>query len=103
MRAHFVLLGSVSQLKANWPRKPLSAATADCACITVTTASTVNCRPSIPRTSQRLLHRDAFRQVARLVDVGAFGDRRVIGEQLDRDRVEQRRDIRRAMRDRDAK
>src|SRR5712691_12403783 len=50
-----------------------------------------------------LLHRDALRQIARLVDVGAFEHRDVVGEELDRDRVEERRDEGRAMRHRDAK
>src|SRR5581483_2692281 len=49
-----------------------------------------------------LLHRYAFRQVARLVDVGAFEHRGVVGEELHRDGVEQGRDKRRAVRDGDA-
>ncbi len=40
-----------------------------------------------------LLHRHAFRQIARLVDIGALGHGRVIGQQLRRDRIENRRDI----------
>jgi hypothetical protein len=39
-----------------------------------------------------LLHRHALRQIARLVDIGAFGDGDVKGEELRRDRIEQRRD-----------
>ena len=39
-----------------------------------------------------LLHRHALGQVAGLVDVGALDDRGVVGQQLDRDGVEDRRD-----------
>ena len=49
-----------------------------------------------------LLHRHALGEVARLVDIGAFGDGDVIGQKLHRDRVEQRRDERLAMRHLDA-
>src|SRR5712691_6745573 len=49
-----------------------------------------------------LLHRDALRQVARLVDVGALEQRDAVGEELDRDRGEERRDEGGAMRHRDA-
>jgi hypothetical protein len=49
-----------------------------------------------------LLHRDAFRQVARLVDVGAFEDGDVVSQQLDRDRVEQGGNERVAARHRDS-
>jgi hypothetical protein len=49
-----------------------------------------------------LLHRDAFCQIAGLVDVGAFEDGDVIGQQLDRDRVEQGGDERVAARHRNA-
>src|SRR6266567_2426106 len=53
--------------------------------------------------ARALLDRDALRQIAGLVDVGAFEDGGVVGEQLDRDRVEQRRDERIAARHGDAK
>ena len=51
---------------------------------------------------RRLLDRDTFRQIARLVDVGPFEDGDVVGKQLDRDRVEQRGHERVAARHRDA-
>ena len=41
--------------------------------------------------SSALFDRDALGEIARLVDVGALGQRRVIGEQLHRDGVEDRR------------
>ena len=40
----------------------------------------------------KLLHRDGFSKITRLVDVGALGDGDVIGEQLDGNRIENRRD-----------
>jgi hypothetical protein len=49
-----------------------------------------------------LLDRHAFGEIARLVDIGALDDRGVVSEELDRDRVEQGRDKRRAIGDRDA-
>src|SRR5271157_4489806 len=54
------------------------------------------------RTRARLFYRYALRKVARLVDVGALEDRDVVGEELDRDRVEQGCDKRVAARNRDA-
>src|SRR5712671_4391796 len=50
-----------------------------------------------------LFYRNAFRQVAGLVYVGAFEDGDVVGEELDRDRVEEGSDKRVAIRHRDAK
>ena len=43
----------------------------------------------------RSLHRHRFREVARLIDVGAHRDRRVIGDELHRDGIDQRRHGRR--------
>jgi hypothetical protein len=42
----------------------------------------------------RLFYRNALRQVARLVDIGRFEDRDMVGQELDRDRIEQRCDER---------
>ena len=39
----------------------------------------------------KLLDRHAFRKIARLVDVGAFGNRRMIGQKLQRQNIDQRR------------
>jgi hypothetical protein len=47
------------------------------------------------------LDADAFGEVARLVGVGAFADRGVVGKKLDRDRLEQGRDKPVAARHRD--
>src|SRR5215831_17126270 len=49
-----------------------------------------------------LFHRDAFREVSRWVDVGAFEDGGVVGEQLDRNCVEEGGDERVAIRHRNA-
>src|SRR5215472_15303179 len=46
----------------------------------------------------KLFYRHALCQVARLVDIGALDDRDMVGEELDRDRIEQRGDKRIAMR-----
>src|SRR5438477_481763 len=49
------------------------------------------CRPSWHNPPGRSsLDGDALSQVARLIDVGAFGDRGVIGQQLHRYRIEDR-------------
>src|SRR5579875_3405268 len=50
--------------------------------------------PTLEREWAALFHRDAFGEIARLVDIGAFENRHVIGQQLDRNRVEQRGDER---------
>ena len=49
------------------------------------------CRSARDRPTGALLDRHALGEVARLVDVGALGDRRVVGEQLHRHGVEDRR------------
>src|SRR5271166_3042940 len=54
------------------------------------------------RTRARLFYRYALRKVARLVDVGALEDGDVVGEELDRDCIEQGCDKRVAARHRDA-
>src|ERR1051325_870172 len=57
----------------------------------------------VMRSGAPLLDRHAFGEVAGLVDIGAFEHRGVVGEELHRDRVEQRRNKRRALRHRNAK
>src|SRR5271167_2961625 len=54
------------------------------------------------RTRARFFYRYALCQVARLVDVGALEDGDVVGEELDRDCIEQRGHERVAARNRDA-
>ena len=49
-------------------------------------------RTAAPANRRYLLHRHALRQIARLVDVGAFGDGRVIGEKLHGQRIDERRE-----------
>src|SRR3954468_20462133 len=60
--------------------------------------------PNRSRRSRKfsLFHRNAFRQVAGLVYVGAFKDGDVVGEELDRDRVKEGGDKRVAIRYGDA-
>src|SRR3979411_1956517 len=70
------------------------------------TQSTDAARNSDPasavETQLPLLDRPALGEIAGLVDIGAFEDGGVVGQELHRDRVEQRRYKRRALRHRDA-
>src|SRR5205085_9445038 len=51
--------------------------------------------------SKLLFNRNAFREIAWLVDIGALADGGMVSKELDRDRVKQRRDKRVAARQRD--
>src|SRR5271155_3609223 len=51
------------------------------------------------RLNKLLFNCNAFREIAWLVDIGALEDGGMVGEELDRDRIKQRRDKRVAARD----